>query len=115
MRRTKLPLIAGFLLPNWLAATPKGSRGFVSNGNSSSAGVIDTSSNSLIATVATGSNPTSVAVSADGLYAYVANEYAFSLSQISVASNAVMNTLVHVGVYPIAVATPTGPPPPPPC
>jgi len=100
-----LNTISGFSFPNWLASNPSGSRVFVSNGNSSSAGVIDTSSNTLMATVATGASPTSVAVSADGLNAYVVNEYAFSLSTISVATNAVMNTIAHVGVYPIAVAT----------
>jgi YVTN family beta-propeller protein len=100
-----LTSISGFAFPNWLAANPSGSRVFVSNGNSSSAGVIDTSSNTLMATVATGSSPTSVAVSSDGLNAYVVNEYSFTLSTISVATNAVMNTIQHVGVYPVAVAT----------
>ncbi|HEY6390811.1 MAG TPA: malectin domain-containing carbohydrate-binding protein [Bryobacteraceae bacterium] len=110
-----LSTISGFSFPNWLASTPGGSRVFVSNGNSSSAGVIDTSSNTLMATVATGSSPTSVAVSADGLNAYVVNEYSFSLSTISVATNAVMNTIQHVGVYPIAVATTPASGPPPVC
>jgi YVTN family beta-propeller protein len=105
MNGNLLTSIAGFSFPNWLAANPSGSRVFVSNGNSSSAGVIDTSSNTLMATVATGSSPTSVAVSSDGLNAYVVNEYSFSLSTISVATNVVMNTISHVGVYPIAVAT----------
>jgi len=96
--------IPGFAAPNWAAATPSGSRVFVTNGNSSSVGVIDTSSNTLMATVSTGSNPTSVAVSADGLNAYVTNEFAFTLSQIAVSNNTVMNTIQRVGVYPVAVA-----------
>jgi YVTN family beta-propeller protein len=103
MTGTLLSTITGFAFPNWLAANPSGSRIFVTNGNSSSAGVIDTSSNTLMATVATGSNPTSVTVSADGSMAYVVNEYAFTLSQISVATNVVMSNIAHVGVYPIAV------------
>jgi len=110
-----LTSIPGFAFPNWLAANPSGSRIFVSNGNSASVGVIDTSSNTLMATVPTGNNPTSVAVSSDGSMAYVVNEYAFTLSQISVATNAVMSTIQRVGVYPIAVATAPAAAGPPQC
>ena len=112
-----LTTIGGFVGPSWIAASPNGSRAFVTNGNSGSVGVIDTGSNTLIATIATGSLPTSVAVSADGASAYVTNEYSFTLSQISVASNTLVNTQSSVGVYPVAVALPPagGPPPPPPC
>ncbi len=113
MTGAKVTTISGFAFPNSLASTPNGSRVFVTNGNSSSAGVIDTGTNTLMATVATGSNPTGVAVSTDGSMAYVVNEYAFTLSQVSVATNAVMSTLSHVGVYPVSVAAvPAGNQPP---
>jgi YVTN family beta-propeller protein len=104
-----LATIPGFSFPNWLAATPSGSRVFVTNGNSASVSTIDTNSNGIIGTLAVGSNPTSVALSADGANAYVTNEFAFSLSQVNVAGNFVTNTLAHIGVYPFAVALP--PPP----
>src|SRR5258708_12085417 len=111
-----LGTIGGFAFQNWVSSTPNGSRVFVTNGNSASLSIIDTSSNGIIATVPVGSNPTSVAVSADGVSAYVTNEYSFSLSQVSVAGSFVTNTLQHVGVYPFAVAMqPASGAPPPSC
>jgi YVTN family beta-propeller protein len=101
-----LATIAGFAFPNWLAATPNGSRVFVTNGNSASVSTVDTNSNGIVGTFPVGSNPTSVAVSADGANAYVTNEFGFSLSQLNVAGNFVSNTLAHVGVYPFSVALP---------
>jgi len=108
-----LATIPGFAFPNWLAATPNGSRVFVTNGNSSSVSTIDTNSNGIVGTFAVGSSPTSVAISADGVNAYVTNQYSFSLSQVNVAGNFVTNTLARVGVYPFAVALqpPSGGPP----
>ena len=112
-----LGTIGGFAFPTWVSSTPNGSRVFVTNGNSGSISIIDTSSNGIIATVPVGSNPTSVAVSADGVSAYVTNEYSFSLSQVSVAGSFVTNTLQHVGEYPFAVAMqpPASGTPPPSC
>src|SRR5260370_20376544 len=62
--------IGGFAFPNWVSSTPNGSRVFVTNGNSASLSIIDTSSNGIIATVPVRSNPTSVSVSADRVSAY---------------------------------------------
>jgi YVTN family beta-propeller protein len=99
-----LTTIGGFTSPNWAAAAPNGSRVLVTNGNSKSVGVIDTSSNTLIATIPTGNIPTSVAISSDSTRAYVANEYSFTLSQIDVTSNTLMNTQSNIGAYPFGVA-----------
>jgi YVTN family beta-propeller protein len=99
-----LATISGFLFPNAVAATPNGARVFATNGNGSTVSTIDTSSNSVMGTMAVGSNPTSVTVSSDGTMAYVVNQYSFSLSQLNVGGNFIANTLLHVGVYPIAVA-----------
>jgi YVTN family beta-propeller protein len=106
-----LTTIGGFTSPNWVAAAPNGTRVLVTNGNGKSVGVIDTSSNTLMAAITVGNIPTSVAVSSDSTRAYVANEYSFTLSQIDVTSNTVMNTQSSIGAYPfgVAIAPPSGP------
>ncbi len=100
-----LATVTGFAYPNSLGITNNGSRVFVSNGNAGSASVIDTSSNTVIANIGTGTLPTAVAISSDGSKAFVTNEYGFSLSVIDTASNVVINTIERVGVYPVGVAT----------
>ncbi len=57
-----------------MAITPDGAYVYVTNefgGNKVS--VINTSSNTVVATVSVGNNPMDVAVTPDGAYAYVAN------------------------------------------
>jgi YVTN family beta-propeller protein len=76
----------------------------VTDGNSGSVSVFSTATNAIIATVPTGSLPTSVAVSTDGTEAYVTNESGFSLSVINTNTFALTSTVSPVGVYPIAVA-----------
>ena len=101
--------------PNSLAMTPNGSRLFVTNGSTSAASVIDTSSKSVIATFGVGLLPTAVAVSPDGARAYVTNEFGLSVSVIDAGSNSVVNTIQSIGVYPVgivvAAATSRTPPP----
>jgi YVTN family beta-propeller protein len=108
--------ITGLGSPDWLASTPDGSRVFVTSGTNA-VSVISTASNAVSATIPVGSLPTSIAVSADGAYAYVTNEYGFSLSQISVATNTVVKTFLKVMVYPYSVVTSpgSGGTPPPTC
>src|SRR5260370_14810958 len=76
--------IGGFAFPNWIASTPNGSRVFVTNGNSASVSIVDTNSNGIVATVPVGSNPTSVAVTSDGVPASITNEHTFSPSPANV-------------------------------
>jgi YVTN family beta-propeller protein len=65
--------------------------------------VVNAASAQIVAKVSVGLTPTSVAVSADGSTAYVANGYGYSLSEITTATNTVKFTLPHVGVYPFSV------------
>lgn len=103
-----LATISGIVSPSWMAATPDGNRLYVSNGNTAAVTAIDLNSNSTMATIPTGSMPTSVAVSADGAYVYVTNEYAMTMSQISTATNTVTATNGRVGSYPFSVVTSPG-------
>ena len=96
--------ISGFISPDWIAITPSGNRLVVANGNGSSVSMVDTSSNSVFATVPTGTIPTSVAITPDGARAYVTNEYSLSLSVIDLASNSIIKNMAYIGAYPFGVA-----------
>ena len=81
---------------------------YVANSNSSSVSVIDTASNTVVATVGVGNRPIGVAITPDGSRAYVANSNSNSVSVIDTASNTVVAT-VAVESYPQGVAiTPDG-------
>ncbi|PYU98366.1 MAG: hypothetical protein DMG26_18855, partial [Acidobacteria bacterium] len=81
---------------------------YVANGDSNSVSVIDTSSNTVVATVAVGSIPFGVAITPDGTRAYATNRGSNSVSVIDAASNTVVAT-VAVGGAPEGVAiTPDG-------
>ncbi len=81
---------------------------YVTNSSSNSVSVIDTSTNTVVATVAVGSNPVGVAITPDGTRAYVANQLSNSVSVIDTSSNTVVAT-VAVGSNPVGVAiTPDG-------
>jgi len=70
--------------------------------------VIDTATNTVVATVAVGTNPIGVAITPNGSFAYVANETDNSVSVINTATNAVVTT-VSVGSSPHGIAiTPDG-------
>jgi YVTN family beta-propeller protein len=81
---------------------------YVANSFSNSVSVIDTASNTVVATVGVGMNPFEVAITPDGTRAYVTNFLSNSVSVIDTASNTVVNT-VGVGANPNGVAiTPDG-------
>jgi YVTN family beta-propeller protein len=65
--------------------------------------VIDTSTNSVTATVTVGTSPVGVAVSPDGSTAYVPNSSSGTVSVIDTSTNSVTAT-VTVGSYPADVA-----------
>ena len=70
--------------------------------------VIDTATNTVVATVAVGSLPTGVAVTPDGTHVYVANSNDNTVSVIRTATNTVVKT-IPVGTFPDYVAvTPDG-------
>ena len=63
---------------------------YVTNGFSNNVSVINTASNSVVATVTVGSVPYGVAITPDGSFAYVANQGSDNVSVINTASNSVV-------------------------
>src|SRR5204863_192108 len=79
----------------------------VGDGNVS---VIDTSSNTVVATVPVGSAPYGVAVNREGTRVYVTNEFSETVSVIDTSTNTVVAIVVVGQQYPEGVAvTPDGP------
>ena len=76
---------------------------YISNQSTDNVSVIDTGSNTLVATVAVGDNPFGVGVNPAGTRAYVGNFSSSNVSVIDTASNAVLATIA-VGTGPIGVA-----------
>src|SRR5207248_5953943 len=75
--------------------------------------VIDTGTNTVVATVAVGSQPRAIAVTPNGLYAYVANFGSNSVTVIDLTTNSVVTvpdgSAISVGTNPQgAVVTPDG-------
>src|SRR5207244_5073950 len=102
-----------------VAITPDGNRAYVANGGSNAltdpgitVSVIDTASDTVVATVAVGSVPYGVAITPDGSRAYVTNQGDTTVSVISTASNTVVATIplgvpVANSLYGLAI-TPDG-------
>ena len=65
--------------------------------------VIDTATNTVVATVTVGGGPFGVAITPDGVFAYVANFGSGTVSVIGTATNTVVAT-VPVGGGPFGVA-----------
>src|SRR5215510_2823499 len=83
-------------------------RGYVTNRDDNTVSVIDTATNTVIATIPVGARPTLLAVTPDAAFAYVANQEGNTVSVIATASNTVVAT-VPVGNFPFGVAiTPNG-------
>ena len=76
---------------------------YVTNAQSSSVSVIDTTTHTVTATIRVGADPIGVAVSPDGSTVYVANEGSNNVSVINAATDTVTATIA-VGVVPDAVA-----------
>jgi YVTN family beta-propeller protein len=81
--------------------TPDGSKVYVTNVNSNTVSVIDTATNTVIATIPVGTTPQGVAVTPDGSKVYVANSDSNTVSVIDTATNTVSAT-TPVGSYPVA-------------
>jgi len=93
--------------PNHVAVTPNGAHAYVTDSHSSSVSVINTSSNTVSATVNLGGEPAGLAVTPDGAYVYV-TDGAGSVSVINTTTDTV-TTSISVGFYPLGVAvTPDG-------
>jgi YVTN family beta-propeller protein len=65
-----------------------------------SVSVINTTTNTVVATIGVGSEPVGVIISPDGAHAYVTNAGSNSVSVIDTSTNAVSAT-VPVGVRPV--------------
>ena len=76
---------------------------YVTNNNSNNVSVIDTATNTVVATVAVGTQPFGVAVNPAGTRAYVTNNNSNNVSVIDTATNTVIAT-VAVGNNPNGVA-----------
>src|SRR5216684_599022 len=114
MRRTSVWLSLSvecllFLLGMALAIPAQAqTHAYIVNTGSNSVSVIDTTSNTVVATVSVGGSPLEVAITPDGTRVYVTNANDNTLSVIDTASNTVVAT-VGVGAGPTAVAiTPDG-------
>jgi YVTN family beta-propeller protein len=81
---------------------------YVANGVSNNVSVIDTATNTVVATIPVGTFPIAVAVTPDGTHVYVTNNGSNNVSVIRTATNAVVKTIpVGSGPYGVAV-TPDG-------
>ncbi|MCA1683019.1 MAG: beta-propeller fold lactonase family protein [Actinobacteria bacterium] len=79
------------------AASAADGKAYVTNYFSNDVSVIDTSTNTVVATVAVGSNPQDVAVTPDGSRAYVVNTGEDTVSVIDTATNMVVATILLAG------------------
>ena len=84
-----------------------GTRVLVTNSIDHTVSVIDTITNTVIATIPVGTAPNQLAVTPGGTRAYVANQGSNTVSVINTATNAVITT-VPVGTGPIGVAVTLG-------
>nr|WSW47584.1 YncE family protein [Streptomyces sp. NBC_01001] len=108
---TGLAVLAGMVVP-LAAATPATAQSrtlaYVTNNAAGTVSVIDTTTNTVTATIDVGSGPEGVAVAPDGTRAYVTNSNGATVSVIATATNTVTAT-IDVGRGPRGVAfTPDG-------
>ena len=105
-RLNLLPLVLVLLTAPMMSATALAQtspRAYVANNGSADISVIDTASNTVVATVPMGEEPIDVAVTPDGARAYVTNFGGTTVSVINTATNTVVAT-VPVGAGPTGVA-----------
>ena len=79
------PLLLVGLTPLW------SQRAYVANYGSGDVSVVDTTTNTVVTTIPVGAEPTSVAITPDGRYAYVVNSvlYSNTVSVIDIPANTV--------------------------
>ena len=98
------------LYPHGVAATPSGSRVYVTNTNDSTVSVIDTTTNTSVDTInlGSGTGPQGIAVTPSGSLVYVANATSSTVSVIDTTTNTLVGT-IHVGNTPQGIlVTPNG-------
>ncbi|HEX4965240.1 MAG TPA: beta-propeller fold lactonase family protein [Thermoanaerobaculia bacterium] len=105
---TTFTLSHGSDSPSSIAFTPNGAFAYLTFFGTSIVSVIDTATQTEVATITAGNRPFFVAVTPDGAFAYVANLLSNNVSIIDTATNTVVAT-VPVGAFPRALAfTPNG-------
>ena len=109
-KRLLVITISAWLLGSAFVSLPAEAQSFayVTNELSSDVSVINTATNTVVATVPVGLAPIGVAITPNGAFAYVANFSSNDVSVINTATNTVVAT-VPVGLNPREVAiTPNG-------
>jgi len=87
-----------------VAITPNGAFAYVGNTCDSTISVINTATNTVVATVAVGSQPQNMALTPDGALAYTSNFMTGNLSVIDTATNTVVDTVQAAGTQPLGIA-----------
>ena len=84
---------------------PNGQRAYIANSGNNTVSVLSTTTATptVVATIAVGSQPRGVAVSADGTRLYVTNWNAKSVSVIDIATNKVVGSPITVGTNPFGI------------
>jgi YVTN family beta-propeller protein len=77
---------------------------YIPNLGSNNVSVIDTATNTVVATITVGSGPYGVAVNPAGTRVYVANRLDSTVSVIDTATNTVIGSPIPVGAFPVGVA-----------
>ncbi|MFF0160490.1 IPT/TIG domain-containing protein [Streptomyces sp. NPDC005263] len=95
-------------MPQGIALTPDGARAYVADRGSNTVSVIDTATDTVIATIPTGAGPTFVATSPDGTRAYVTVNDAGLLSVIDTATNAIVADVALGAGATVVALTPDG-------
>jgi YVTN family beta-propeller protein len=92
VRRRRLILTAPTLAVAFVfgMAQALGQNAYISNFGDGTVSVIDTATNTVVATISVGGGPTGVAVNSDGSKAYIANHPSGPLAVIDTATNAVV-------------------------
>ena len=110
LRICRLFAIAALVFCCFAGAQALAQNAYITNLDANTVSVIDTTSNTVTATIPVGSIPLGVAVTPDGSTVYVANEGANTVSVIAMASNTVTATIPGFS-EPIAFGVFIGPPP----
>ncbi len=100
------PITVGFN-PLAVAISP-GGFAYVANSTDGTVSVVNTATNTVVATIPVGTNPQSIAVNPAGTLVYVANNGSNTVSVIDTATNAVVGAPIAVGNHPYGVSVSPG-------
>ncbi|MBK7471369.1 MAG: hypothetical protein IPI73_12800 [Betaproteobacteria bacterium] len=100
------PITVGFN-PLAVAISP-GGFAYVANSTDGTVSVVNTATNTVVATIPVGTNPQSIAGNPAGTLVYVANSGSNTVSVIDTATNAVVGAPIAVGNHPYGVSVSPG-------